>query len=32
MRSYFQSKSCVSGMMGNPGLAVLGELDSDDAK
>jgi hypothetical protein len=28
----FNSTSCFSGVLGNPGLAVVGELGSDDAK
>jgi hypothetical protein len=32
MRSYFKSKSCFSGLMGYPELAVVGELGSDDDK
>jgi hypothetical protein len=31
MRSDFRSESCFSGMFGYPGLAVVGELGSDDA-
>ena len=30
MRYDFNSKSCFSSMFGQPGLAVVGELDSDD--
>lgn len=32
MRSDFISTSCFSGVLGYPGLAVVGELGSDDAK
>ena len=32
MRCEFKSKSCFSGVLGYPGLAVLGEVGSDDAK
>jgi hypothetical protein len=32
MRSYFKSESCFSGVMVYPGLAMVGELGSDDAK
>ena len=31
MTSDFKSKSCFSGVLGYPGLAVVGELDSDTA-
>jgi hypothetical protein len=32
MRSYFRFKSCFSGVLVYPGLAMVGELGSDDAK
>jgi hypothetical protein len=32
MRDYFRSESCFSSVLGFPGLAVMGELGSDDAK
>ena len=32
MRYDFKSESCFSGVLGYPGLAVVGELGSDDAK
>jgi hypothetical protein len=32
MRCYFKSESCFSSVFGYPGLAVVGELGSDDAK
>jgi hypothetical protein len=32
MRCDFQSECCFLGMLGYPGLAVVGELGSDDAK
>jgi hypothetical protein len=32
MRSDFKSESCFSSVMGYPGLAIVGELGSDDAK
>ena len=32
MRCDFKSESCFSGVLGYPGLAVVGELGSDDAK
>jgi hypothetical protein len=32
MRSDFQSECCFSGVMVYPGLAMVGELGSDDAK
>ena len=32
MRCGFKSESCFSGVLGYPGLAVLGELGSDEAK
>ena len=32
MRSDFRSESCFSGVMVYPGLAMMGELGSDDAK
>jgi hypothetical protein len=28
----FKSESCLSGALDYPGLAMVGELDSDDAK
>jgi hypothetical protein len=28
----FKSESCFSGVMGYPGLALVGQLGSDDAK
>lgn len=28
----FKSKCCFSGVLGYPGLAVMGELDSDNAR
>ena len=31
MRYDFKSESCFSGVLGYPGLAVVGELGSDDA-
>ena len=31
MRCYFKSETCFCGVLGNPGLAVVGELGSDDA-
>jgi hypothetical protein len=30
MRSYFRSEFCFSGVLGYPGLAMVGELGSDD--
>jgi hypothetical protein len=32
MRRDFRSESCFAGMMVYPGLAMVGELGSDDAK
>ena len=32
MRCHFKSVSCFSGVLGYPGLAVVGEMDADDAK
>jgi hypothetical protein len=32
MRCDFKPESWFSGVLGYPGLAVVGELDSDDAK
>jgi hypothetical protein len=32
MRCDFKSESCFSGVLGYPGLAVVEELGSDDAK
>jgi hypothetical protein len=32
MRCDFKTKTCFSGVLGYPGLAVVGELGSDDAK
>ena len=32
MRWDFRSESCFSGVLGTPGIAVFGELGSDDAK
>jgi hypothetical protein len=32
MRCDFKSKSCFSGALGDPGLSVVGELGSGDAK
>jgi hypothetical protein len=32
MRGEFRSESCFSGVLGYPGLAMVGELRSDDAK
>jgi hypothetical protein len=32
MRCAFKSKSCFSGVLGYPGLAVVGALGSDDTK
>jgi len=32
MRCDFKSESCFSVVLWYPGIAVLGELDSDDAK
>jgi hypothetical protein len=32
MRSDFRSESCFSGVLGFPGLAVVGELGSDGVK
>jgi hypothetical protein len=32
MRCDFRSKSCFSGVMVYPGLSLVGELGSDDAK
>jgi hypothetical protein len=32
MRSGFKYESCLSGVLGYPGLAMVGELGSDDAK
>jgi hypothetical protein len=32
MRCYFKSESWFSGVLGYPGLAVVGELGSDDTK
>ena len=32
LRCDFKSESCFSSVLGYPGLAVVGELGSDDAK
>jgi hypothetical protein len=32
MRYDFKSTSCFTGVLGNPGSAVVGKLGSDDAK
>ena len=32
MRYYFKSESCFSGVLGYPGLTVVGILGSDDAQ
>jgi hypothetical protein len=32
MRYYFKSESCILGVLGYPGLAVVGVLGSDDAQ
>jgi hypothetical protein len=32
MRYYFKFKSCFSGVLGYPGLTVVGLLGSDDAE
>jgi hypothetical protein len=32
MKNYFLSESCFSGVLRYPGLAMVGELGSDDAK
>ena len=32
MRCVFKSETCFCGVLGYPGLAVVGELGSDDAK
>jgi hypothetical protein len=32
MRCDFKSESCFSGVLGYPGLAVVGVLNSDDAQ
>jgi hypothetical protein len=32
MRCYFKSESCFSSVLGYPGLSLVGQLGSDDAK